>query len=70
MNMYKVVKDLDGLTVLHLKTIKKITESSSDKNIKEIKSIIPEKLLESLLRAYADVELKKDSLIITEQIND
>ena len=69
-NMYKVVKDLDGLTVLHLKTIKKITESSSDKNIKEIKSIIPEKLLESLLRAYAEVELKKDALIITEQIND
>ena len=69
-NMYKVVKDLDGLTTLHLKTIKKITESSSDKNIKEIKSLIPEKLLESLLRAYADVELKKDALIITEQIND
>ena len=69
-NMYKVVKDLDGLTTLHLKTIKKITKSSSDKNIKEIKSLIPEKLLESLLRAYADVELKKDALIITEQIND
>jgi superfamily II DNA/RNA helicase/ribosomal protein S15P/S13E len=68
--MYKVVKDLDGLTVLHLKIIKKITEVSSDKNIKEIKSLIPEKLLESLLRAYADVELKKDALIITEQIND
>ena len=69
-NMYKVVKDLDGLTALHLKTIKKITKSSSDKNIKEIKSLIPEKLLESLLRAYADVKLKKDALIITEQIND
>ena len=68
--MYKVVKDLDGLTALHLKTIKKITEVSSDKNIKEIKSLIPEKLLESLLRAYTDVELKKDTLIITEQIND
>jgi hypothetical protein len=68
--MYKVVKDLGGLTTLHLKTIKKITESSSDKNIKKIKSLIPEKLLKSLLRAYADVELKKDALIITEQIND
>jgi len=69
-NMYKVVKELDGLTTLHLKTIKKITESSSDKNIKEIKQLIPEQLLEGLLRAYAEVELKKDTLIITEQIND
>ena len=68
--MYKVVKELDGLTKLHLKTIKEITETSSDKNIKEIKKLIPEPLLEGLLRAYAEVELKKDALIITEQIND
>ena len=69
-NMYKVVKELDGLTKLHLKTIDKISQSSSDKNIKEIKKLIPEQLLKSLLRAYTEVELKKDALIITEQIND
>ena len=69
-NMYKVVKDLDGLTKLHLKTIAKISQSSAEKNIKKIKEVIPEKLLEGLLKAYADVELKKDALIITEQIND
>ena len=68
--MYKVVKELDGLTKLHLKTIDKISQSSSDKNIKEIKKLIPEQLLKSLLRAYMEVELKKDALIITEQIND
>ena len=68
--MYKVVKELDGLTKLHLKTINKISQSSYDKNIKEIKRLIPEKLLEGLLKAYAEVELKKDALIITEQIND
>ena len=58
------------LTKLHLKTINKISQSSYDKNIKEIKKLIPEKLLEGLLKAYAEVELKKDALIITEQIND
>ena len=69
-NMYKVVKELDGLTKLHLKTIAKISQSSADENIKKIKEVIPEKLLEGLLKAYAEVELKKDALIITEQIND
>ena len=69
-NMHKVVKELDALTKLHLKTIDKISQSSSDKNIKDIKKSIPEELLKSLLKAYADVELKKDALIITEQIND
>ena len=68
--MHKVVKELDGLTKLHLKKIDKISQSSSDKNIKDIKKSIPEELLKSLLKAYADVELKKDALIITEQIND
>ena len=53
-----------------MKTINKISESSYDKNIKEIKKLIPEQLLEGLLKAYAEVELKKDALIITEQIND
>ena len=47
-----------------------LTETSSDKNIKEIKKLIPESLLDGLLRTYAEVELKKDTLIITEQIND
>ena len=68
--MYKVVKELDGLTKLHLKTINKISQSTYDKNIKEIKRLIPEQLLDGLLKAYAEVELKKDALIITEQIND
>jgi superfamily II DNA or RNA helicase len=69
-NMYKVVKDLDGLTKLHLKTITNISQSSADKDIKKIKEQIPEKLLEGLLKTYAEVQLKKDALIITEQIND
>ena len=68
--MYKVVKDLDGLTKLHLKTITNISQSSADKDIKKIKEQIPEKLLEGLLKTYAEVQLKKDALIITEQIND
>ena len=68
-NMYKVVKDLDALTPFQLKTIKKISKSS-DKNINKIKEIIPEQLLKNLLRTYNEIELKKDALIITEQIND
>ena len=68
--MYKVVKDLDGLTALHLKHLKKIDKTTADRNIKKIKEQIPESMLDGLLKAYADVELKKDALIITEQIND
>ena len=68
--MYKVVKDLDGLTALHLKHLKKIDKTTADRNIKKIKEQIPETMLDGLLKAYADVELKKDALIITEQIND
>ena len=62
--------NLYGLTKLHLKTIANISQLSADKDIKKIKEQIPEKLLESLLKTYAEVELKKDALIITEQIND
>ena len=32
--------------------------------------IIPERLLNNLLKTYNEIELKKDALIITEQIND
>ena len=67
--MYKVVKDLDALTPFQLRTIKKISQSH-DKDIKKIKEVIPEQLLKNLLKKYNEIELKKDALIITEQIND
>ena len=38
--------------------------------IKKIMEEIPERLLANLLKTYNEVELKKDALIITEQIND
>ena len=67
--MYKVVKELDALTPFQLKTIKKISQSS-DKDIKNILKVIPEQLLKNLLKRYNEIELKKDAVIITEQIND
>ena len=68
--LYLVLKDLDALTPIQLKTIRKITSKTSDKNIKSIMEIIPERLLNNLLKTYNEIELKKDALIITEQIND
>ena len=68
--LYIVVKELDALTPMQLKTIKKITLKSCDKNIKNIMEIIPERLLVNLIKTYNEIELKKDALIITEQIND
>ncbi len=70
LKLYTVVKELDALTPLQLRTIRKITSKTSDKNIKKIMEEIPERLLANLLKTYNEVELKKDSLIITEQIND
>ena len=55
---------------MQLKTIRKITSKTCDKNIKTIMEVIPERLLVNLLKTYNEVELKKDALIITEQIND
>ena len=52
-----------------LRTIKKISKSH-DKDIGKIKEVIPEQLLKNLLKKYNEIELKKDALIITEQIND
>ena len=69
-NLYTVVKELDALTPMQLKIIKKISFKSCDKNIKDIMEIIPERLLKNLIKTYNEVELKKDALIITEQIND
>ncbi len=69
LDMYKVVKDLDALTPFQLRTIKKISKSH-DKDIGKIKEVIPEQLLKNLLKKYNEIELKKDALIITEQIND
>ena len=70
-DMFRVVKDLDALTPRQLKVIsKKLTQSNCDKNIKEIESIIPHNLLKSLLKTYDDIQLKKDTLIISEQLND
>ncbi len=68
--LYAVLKELDALTPIQLKTIKKITSKTCDKNIKNIMEIIPERLLINLLKTYNEIELKKDALIITEQIND
>ena len=68
--LYTVVKELDALTPLQLKTIRKITSKTCDKNIKNIMEIIPERLLKNLLKTYNEIELKKEALIITEQIND
>lgn len=68
--LYTVVKELDALTPIQLKTIRKITSKTCDKNIRSIMEIIPERLLTNLLKTYNEVELKKDALIITEQIND
>ena len=68
--MCKVVKDLDGLTPLQLKLIKSTGELNFDKNIKKIEELIPHKLLKSFLNRYNEIQLKKDALIITEQLND
>ena len=68
--LYLVLKELDALTPIQLKTIRKITSKTCDKNIKKIMEIIPERLLINLLKTYNEIELKKDALIITEQIND
>ena len=55
---------------MQLRTIRKITSKTCDKNIKSIMEIIPDRLMTNLLKTYNEVELKKDALIITEQIND
>ena len=68
--LYIVVKELDALTPLQFKTIRKISAKTCDKNIKDIMEIIPERLIKNLLKTYYEVQLKKDALIITEQIND
>ena len=70
LKLYTVVKELDALTPLQFRTIRKITSKTCDKNIKKIMEEIPERLLVNLLKTYNEVELKKDALIITEQIND
>ena len=70
LKLYTVVKELDALTPMQLRTIRKITSKTCDKNIKSIMEIIPDRLLTNLLKTYNEVELKKDALIITEQIND
>ena len=68
--MFKVVKDLDALTPRQLKIIRNITSKTCDKNIKEIEKNIPQSLLTNLLKTFDEIQLKKDSLIITEQLND
>ena len=64
--LYIVVKELDALTPIQLKTIRKITSKTCDKNIRSIMEIIPERLLG--LKTYNEVELKKDALIITNKL--
>ena len=48
--LYIVVKELDALTPIQLKTIRKITFKTCDKNIRSIMEIIPERLLADLLK--------------------
>ena len=69
-DMYTVVKDLDALTPRQLKVIRNITLKTCDKNIKVIEKSIPQSLLTNLLKTFDEIQLKKDSLIITEQLND
>ncbi len=69
-DMYKVVKNLDALTPRQLKVIKNITQSNCDSKITEIEKTIPHSLLNNLIKTYNEIELKKDNLIITEQLND
>ena len=69
-DMYIVVKNLDALTPRQLKLIRDITQKNCDTKIAEIEKIIPHSLLNNLIKTYNEIELKKDSLIITEQLND
>ena len=69
-DLLKVIKDLDALTPIQFKILKNISNKNYDKKIRDIQELIPHKLLKNLINTYNEIQLKKDALIITEQIND
>ena len=68
--IYKVVKDLGGLTPFQEKLIRNTSQSNFDKNIREIQNIIPKKFLKNLIETYDKIKQKNETLIITQQLND
>lgn len=68
--LIKVISDLDALTPLQTKILRDISYKNFDKNINEIESKIPKKLLTNLIDTYNDITNRKEALIITQQIND
>lgn len=68
--VYKVVKDLGGLTPFQEKLIINTSEKNLDKNIKKILEFIPKKFLKNLINTYDQIKQKNEALIITQQLND
>lgn len=68
--MFKVLKDLGGLTPFQEKLIRNTSDRNFDKNIKDIQKIIPKKFLKNLINTYDQIKQKNESLIITQQLND
>ena len=68
--MFKVVKELGGLTPFQEKLIRNTSEKNFDKNIKKIQEIIPKKFLKNLINTYDNINQKNETLIITQQLND
>ena len=68
--MFKVVKELGGLTPFQEKLIRNTSEKNFDKNIKKIQETIPKKFLKNLINTYDNINQKNETLIITQQLND
>lgn len=68
-SVLKVVKDLDSLTPYQLKFLKDTGVQNFDRKIELFFELIPKYLLKSLIDNYEDIKLKKEALIITEQLN-
>lgn len=68
--MFKVVRELGGLTPFQEKLIRNTSEKNFDKNIKKIQEIIPKKFLKNLINTYDNINKKNETLIITQQLND
>ena len=68
--LIKVITDLDALTPLQTKILRDVSYKNFDKNINDIESKIPKKLLNNLIDTYNEITNRKEALIITQQIND
>ena len=68
--LIKVISDLDALTPLQTKILRDVSYKNFDKNINDIESKIPKKLLNNLIDTYNEITNRKEALIITQQIND